>query len=144
MFRSINNEKQLIDQFHNMTCGISFTKPNVKMYRSSPPPPLYLNLRTRQGCSLGSHILPYIKCTTTRARVANEYFLTLTWLRFLYCIIHAFLDLQTGLNITSIWDQGSICFPGLPFGKRKLRFYNGFIALWMSCLPVRSNFTFLS
>ena len=30
MFRSINNGKQLIDQFHNMTCGISFTKPNVK------------------------------------------------------------------------------------------------------------------
>ena len=58
------------------------------------------------------------------------------------CIMSEFLDLQNGLNITSIWDQGCICYPGLPFRKRKLRFYNRFIALWMSWLSARSSFYF--
>ena len=33
---------------------------------------------TREGCGLDPHVLRYIECTTTRARVANKCCLILT------------------------------------------------------------------
>ena len=40
--------------------------------------PLYMSTHNREGCSLGLHVLPYIKRTTIRARVATKKCLTLT------------------------------------------------------------------
>ena len=34
--------------------------------------PLYMCMYTREGCSLGQHILSWKECTTIRARVANK------------------------------------------------------------------------
>ena len=39
--------------------------------------PLYMDMRTREGCGLGSHMLPYIQNDTTiKARAANKHYLT--------------------------------------------------------------------
>ena len=50
-------------------------------YRSSTP--CCTHVRSREGCSLGPHVLPYIESTTIRARAVNKCCLNLTLLWFL-------------------------------------------------------------
>ena len=54
-----------VNHCSNFSQSKSFCRVWIFLYSSSAP--LYLHMGTREECSLGLHVLPYIECTTIRA-----------------------------------------------------------------------------
>ena len=66
----------MFDPMHCLTNITSEEKTNG--YSRTGAPPICMCMCTREGWSLGLYMLPCIKCTTIRARVANKPCFTLT------------------------------------------------------------------
>ena len=65
--------KEFLQYGHFLKTGQLLYRVWILPYRSSAS--CYMRMRTRQGCSLGPHVLPFLECTTIKDRVADKNFL---------------------------------------------------------------------